>query len=80
MIALLLAAIASGSGSATVPVRSPVTFELRTYAAAVEVVQGRADSVSVSSPGASGARIEIEANGDRLEARVASGEIGQLCG
>ena len=70
MIALLLAAIASGSGSATVPVRSPVTFELRTYAAAVEVVQGRADSVSVSSPGASGARIEIEANGDRLEARV----------
>jgi DUF4097 and DUF4098 domain-containing protein YvlB len=70
MIALLLAAIASGSGSATVPVRSPVTFELRTYAAAVEVVQGRADSVTVSSPGASSARVEIEANGDRLEARV----------
>jgi hypothetical protein len=70
MIVLLLAAVASGSGTATAPAGTPVTFELRTYAAAVEVVQGPAESVTVSTPGAPGTRIEIEANGGRFEARV----------
>jgi DUF4097 and DUF4098 domain-containing protein YvlB len=70
MIALLVATVASGSGSATVPVQGPVTFELRTYAAAVEVVQGPADSVTVATPGAPAARIEIDATAGRFEARV----------
>jgi DUF4097 and DUF4098 domain-containing protein YvlB len=70
MIALLLSALASGSGTAKAPVPGAVTFELRTYAAAVEVVQGHADSVAVSTPGAPGARIEIEGSGGRYEARI----------
>jgi len=70
MIVLLLAAVASGTGAATAPARAPLTFELRTYAAAVEVVQARAESVTVSTPDAPAARIEIEVNGGRFEARV----------
>jgi DUF4097 and DUF4098 domain-containing protein YvlB len=70
VIALLVAAAAAGSGSATAPVRGPVTFELRTYAADVEIVQGGADSVALSTPGSPKARVEIEATGGRFEARV----------
>jgi DUF4097 and DUF4098 domain-containing protein YvlB len=70
MIVLLLAALASGSGTAKAPARGPVTFELRTYAAAVEVVQGPLDSVTVSTPGAPAKRIDIETTGGRFEARV----------
>jgi DUF4097 and DUF4098 domain-containing protein YvlB len=61
VIALLLAATAAAHG--------PVTFELRTYAASVEVVQGPAESVTVSTPG-SNSRIDIEENAGRFEARV----------
>jgi DUF4097 and DUF4098 domain-containing protein YvlB len=70
VIALLVSAALSGAGSATAPVQGPVTFELRTYAADVEIVQGRADSVTLSMPGSPKARVEIEAAGGRFEARV----------
>jgi DUF4097 and DUF4098 domain-containing protein YvlB len=70
MIALVLAAVASGSGMVTAEAPPRVIFELRTYAANVEVVQGPAESVTVSTPGTAGARIEIERTGARFEARV----------
>lgn len=70
MIALLVAAAASGSGSAAAPAKGAVSFELRTYAAAVEVVAGRADAVVLATPGAPNARVEIDAAGGRYEGRV----------
>lgn len=70
MIALFVAAAASGAGSVTAPVQGPVTFELRTYAASVEIVLGQADSVTLSTPDSPKTPIEIDAAGGRLEARV----------
>jgi DUF4097 and DUF4098 domain-containing protein YvlB len=70
VIALLLAAAASGTGSATAPAQGAVSFELRTYSASVEVVQGRGDAVTLSTPGAANVRVEIEVSGGRFEARI----------
>jgi hypothetical protein len=70
ILALLAAAASSGAGTVSVPIEGPVNVEVRTDAASVEVVQGPAGTLAVSTPGEAAARIDVEGAGTRYEVRV----------
>jgi hypothetical protein len=58
---------ARGSGSANLPVRGPVTFQMRAQAGEVEVVANDRQQVSVTLTGAPAEDIALYAYGDRVE-------------
>jgi len=60
-------AAASGRGSASLPVRGPVTFQLRAQSGDVEVVTADRQQVTVTISGAHDDDVSLYAFGDRIE-------------
>jgi putative adhesin len=58
---------ARGSGSATIPVRGPVTFQVRAQSGEIEVVSSDRQQVSVTLTGVPAEDIALYAYGDRVE-------------